>query len=85
MTFGLFAGFLVYALMQGYGPFGGALLSPTAAFSMCLAGRISLARGRCHLTTILLLLFFDFIDLTKAFDVINQTLFVCIAAGRVPK
>lgn len=45
---GLFASFLVYLLIEGYGPFSGAIMNPAVAFSLWIDGKISLARGtRC--------------------------------------
>lgn len=42
---GLFAGFLVFVLIEGYGPISGAHMNPAASFSLWVAGNISLARG----------------------------------------
>jgi len=42
---GLFAGFLVFLLIEGYGPFCGALMNPAATFALGVAGHISPFRG----------------------------------------
>jgi glycerol uptake facilitator-like aquaporin len=44
-TFGVFVCFIVYAMLEGWGPFGGAHLNPSATFSFMLCGRVSIAKG----------------------------------------
>jgi glycerol uptake facilitator-like aquaporin len=43
--FGVFTCFIVYSMLEGWGPFGGAHLNPSATFSFMLCGRVSLAKG----------------------------------------
>lgn len=43
--FGFFALVAVYLLIEGYGPISGATMNPAAAFSLWLAGKISIAKG----------------------------------------
>ena len=43
--FGLFCGFTIYLLIEGYGPFGGALMNPAVTFALGVAGHISPFRG----------------------------------------
>ena len=45
---GLFVGFFVYALTEGYGPVNGARVNPAACWGLFLAGRISAARSKHH-------------------------------------
>jgi len=42
---GLFAGFLIYAVSEGYGPLTGAPVNPAACWGFFLAGRMSAARS----------------------------------------
>ena len=42
---GLFAGFLVYAIIEGYGPVTGAPVNPACCWGFFLAGRMSAARS----------------------------------------
>jgi len=42
---GLFAGFLVYAVIEGYGPVTGAPVNPACCWGFFLAGRMSAARS----------------------------------------
>jgi glycerol uptake facilitator-like aquaporin len=42
--FGLFAGFFIYVLIEGYGPVSGAPMNPAGVWGFFLAGRMSAAR-----------------------------------------
>lgn len=42
--FGLFAGFFIYSLIEGYGPVSGAPMNPAGVWGFFLAGRMSFAR-----------------------------------------
>lgn len=44
--FGLFAGFFIYALIEGYGPISGAPMNPAGCWGFFLAGRMSAARSK---------------------------------------
>ena len=43
--FGLWAGFLIYLLIEGYGPISGCPINPAGCWGFFLAGRMSAARG----------------------------------------
>jgi len=45
LHFGLLFSFLVFLLIEGYGPVGGAIMNPPAAISLCLAGHFTPLRG----------------------------------------
>lgn len=46
--FGLFAGFIIMLLIEAYGPLTGAPINPAGCWGFFIAGRISLARSKCH-------------------------------------
>ena len=43
---GLFAGFFIYAIIEGYGPVNGAPVNPAVCWGFFLAGRMSAARSK---------------------------------------
>jgi hypothetical protein len=43
--FGLFAGFMIFAVVEAWTPICGCLLNPAAVIGFYIAGRMSFARG----------------------------------------
>jgi len=46
---GIFAGFFIYTLIEGYGPISGAPLNPAGCWGFFLAGRMSAARSMSNI------------------------------------
>ena len=50
---GIMVGFLIYLLIEGYGPISGAHMNPSVSFAHWLSGRITLVRGKYSYSNIM--------------------------------